>query len=45
MIARKGNKYQVQSKQGRNLGEYSSREKALKRLRQVEFFKHLNKKR
>jgi len=40
MIVNKGNKYQVQSKGGKNLGMYSSRKEAIKRLRQVEFFKH-----
>ena len=40
MIIKKGDKYQVQSKKGKNLGEYSSRKEAIKRLRQVEFFKH-----
>lgn len=33
-------KYQVQSHKGKNLGTYTSKEKAKERLRQVEFFKH-----
>jgi hypothetical protein len=33
-------KYRVLSEKGRNLGEYSSRKGAQKRLRQIEFFKH-----
>jgi len=33
--------YQVVSRKGRNLGgPYKTREAAIKRLRQVEFFKH-----
>ena len=34
--------YRVLSKKDKNLGTYPSKEKALKRLRQVEFFKHLD---
>lgn len=34
------NKWRVMSKSGRNLGEYTSRSAAEKRLRQVEYFKH-----
>lgn len=33
-------KWRVLSKKGRNLGTYSSKEEAEKRLKQVEFFKH-----
>jgi hypothetical protein len=46
MIVKKKDGYYVLSKKKRkNLGgPYSSREKALKRLRQVEFFKHLFRK-
>lgn len=33
-------KYRVCSEKGKNLGTYTSREQAKKRLRQVEFFKH-----
>jgi hypothetical protein len=36
-------KYQVQSHEGKNLGTYKSKEKAEKRLRQIEFFKYLDK--
>jgi len=36
-------KYRVLSEKGRNLGTYDSKEKAKKRLRQVEYFKHLDK--
>lgn len=35
-----GGRYRVVSKKGKNLGEYDTREEAVKRLRQVEFFKH-----
>lgn len=41
MIKKKGNKYQVTSESGKNLGEYDSLEEAKKRLKQVEYFKHL----
>ena len=40
MIRKRGNKYRVVSKKGKNLGESSTRKGALKRLRQVEYFKH-----
>lgn len=35
------NKWRVLSKKGKNLGEYGSKEKAEKRLQQVEMFKHM----
>jgi hypothetical protein len=38
-------KYRVLSEKGKDLGTYSSREQAEKRLRQIEYFKHLDKKR
>jgi len=40
MIVKQGNKWQVQSKEGKNLGSYHSRAEAVKRLQQVEWFKH-----
>jgi len=40
MIVKTGNKWQVKSKEGKNLGIYSTKEAANKRLRQVEYFKH-----
>ena len=33
-------KYRVFSEKGKNMGTYDSRKGALKRLRQIEFFKH-----
>ena len=42
-IVKKGTKYQVRSKKGRNLGTYNTKEEAEKRLKQVEYFKHKNK--
>jgi len=36
-------KYRVVSQKGKNLGTYPSREKAMERLKQVEFFKHRDK--
>ncbi len=41
-IVKKGNKWQVQSEKGRNMGTYDTREEAEKRLKQIEYFKHLN---
>ena len=35
-------KYRVLSENGKNLGTYTSREGAKKRLKQVEYFKHVN---
>ena len=44
MIAKRNNKYQVLSSRGKPLSKPNlSKEQALKRLRQVEFFKHLKK--
>jgi len=41
VISKEKDGYYVRSKKGRNLGgPYSSEDKAKKRLRQVEFFKH-----
>lgn len=37
-----GGKYRVLSEKGKNLGTFNSREKAKKRLQQVEYFKHLD---
>ena len=43
-IVKKDNKYQVQSEKGKNLGTYDTKEQAEKRLKQVEMFKHIDKK-
>ncbi len=40
----KNGKYRVFSRVGKNLGTYDSRKEAQKRLKQVEYFKHLKKK-
>lgn len=41
MIKKEGNKYVVKSEDGsRSFGSYNSREEAVKRLGQVEYFKH-----
>ena len=37
--------YRVESKSGRNLGTYDSKEKAEERLQMVEMFKHMRRKR
>jgi len=39
MIVKKKNRFEVKSKEGKPMGSYSSREEAVKRLRQIEFFK------
>ena len=41
-IVKKGNKWQVQSEKGRNLGTYDTKEEAEDRLKQVHYFKHKN---
>lgn len=41
-IVKKGNKYQVQSEKGRNMGTYGTEAEAKKRLQQIEYFKHIN---
>ena len=41
-IVKKGNKWQVQSEKGRNLGTYDTKEEAEDRLKQVHYFKHVN---
>lgn len=40
-IVKKGDKWQVQSMKGKNLGTYDTKEEAEKRLKQVEYFKNL----
>lgn len=40
MITKEGSKYVVRSKSGKNLGKSSTKKAAVKRLRQVEYFKH-----
>jgi hypothetical protein len=40
MIRKKGNKFVVYSKKGKRLSKPVSKKAALKRLRQVEYFKH-----
>tara|TARA_Y100000114_G_scaffold146865_1_gene158018 strand:- start:291 stop:425 length:135 start_codon:yes stop_codon:yes gene_type:complete len=43
MIVKKKNKFFVKSKKGKNLGgPYANKKMALKRLRQVEYFKRKN---
>lgn len=41
-IVKLGSKWQVQSEKGRNMGTYNTKAEAEKRLKQVEYFKHLN---
>lgn len=40
MIRKYGKLFKVLSKKGKNLGTYSSKKSAEKRLKQVEYFKH-----
>lgn len=40
MIVKQGNKWIVKSEKGKILGTYSTKKEALKRLRQIEYFKH-----
>lgn len=44
MIAKRGDKYVILSKKGKQLGEYDSKEEATKRLKQIEYFKMKAKK-
>lgn len=44
MIKKEGSKYVVRSHTGRSLGSYTSRAAAMKRLAQVEMFKHMKMK-
>lgn len=44
MIKKIKSGYRVVSHSGRNLGTYRSRKAAVKRLRQVEYFKHKGRK-
>jgi len=39
MIVKKNNRFEIKSKEGKLMGSYSNREEAVKRLRQIEFFK------
>jgi hypothetical protein len=38
-IEKHGNRYDIMSKKGKPLGSYDSKKKAVKRLRQIEWFK------
>jgi hypothetical protein len=40
VVKKVGDKWRVESESGKNLGEYGSEDEAMKRLKQVEFFKH-----
>lgn len=43
MIVKQGNKYIIKSEKGKTLGEFATREEAEKRLKQIEYFKHVKK--
>jgi len=40
-IVKSGSEFKILSKKGKPLGEYPTRGQALKRLRQIEYFKHI----
>lgn len=40
MITKQGDNYIIKSESGKTLGSYPTKEKALRRLAQIEFFKH-----
>ena len=40
-IVKQGDKYVIMSRKGKELGSYDSRDAAVKRLRQIEYFKSL----
>ncbi len=44
MIVKEGNTYIIRSHTGRRLGSYASRGAAQNRLREIEYFKHMTKK-
>ncbi len=44
MIRKTSSGYQVLSEKGRNMGKYKTLKDAKKRLRQIEYFKHVKKK-
>ena len=41
MIKKIGSKYLVMAESGRKMGTYKTKKEAVKRLQQIEFFKHL----
>lgn len=41
MIIKQGSKYIIKSHKGKTLGTFATRAEAVKRLRQIEFFKHV----
>lgn len=45
MIKKIKNGYQVVAESGRNMGTYQTKEEAKKRLRQIEYFKHMKSER
>lgn len=42
-IKKEGNMFVVRSEKGKNLGKFASKSAAAKRLRQIEYFKHVKK--
>jgi len=43
MIEKSGSQYQVKSESGKPMGKYRSRAEAAFRLREIEYFKHKDK--
>lgn len=44
MIKKEGSSYSVYSESGRKFGQYATKKAAEKRLKQMEMFKHMSKK-
>ena len=45
MIVQEGRKFTVKSESGKSMGTYGNRKKAEQRLKQIEYWKHLESKR
>jgi len=43
MIKKQGEKYVIKSHNGKTLGTFKTRKAALKRLKEIEYFKHAGK--
>ncbi len=43
MIVKVGSEYEVRSESGKSLGKYKTKEEAEKRLKQIEYWKHVKK--
>lgn len=43
MVVKEGEKYVIRSEKGKHLGDYPTKEEAERRLKQIEYFKHMTK--